>query len=80
MPHCDWQVRSAPAHATKGSSTHDAAKCHSNKAAALIAAQTSTGYVSTVLRLGSGFAPLSGNPHWLCFESAMVRYGIQLAL
>ena len=34
---------------------------------------------SAALRLQSGFAPPSGNPHQLRFESAMVQYGRQLA-
>ncbi|KAM8762026.1 uncharacterized protein AB9X84_006896 [Acanthopagrus schlegelii] len=34
---------------------------------------------SAALRLRSGFAPPSGSPHWLRFESATAQYGRQLA-
>ena len=39
----------------------------------------STRYVSAVLWLQSGFAPLSGNPHRLRVESATPQYSQQLA-
>ena len=35
----------------------------------------STRYVSAALRLRSGFAPPSSDPHRLCFESTTVQYG-----